>query len=455
MAIPVGGAAPLLRLPQGSDLSLKVGEVLRAVVVDAGEGRILLRMAGVTLPAESRLPLAAGQRLRLRVTGMEGGQVLLEPLPPRAAPPEPSGIARLLRDLGLPPTPSRQEAAGALLGAGFPPTAARVEAYLGLAARLGETERLPAIQAILARLAGRGILPTPPALQVLVSLALRMQNLPPSPGPLPSAGADLLPLLRLFWSQPPPAEAAAAATGQPATETPPPAAREPLPTEGGGSAPPQAGDSPVTSGYREAYPGGEPAQPTSPPPQPPALAGGKPDSRAAEAAPAEPGFPGAPAPAPALAGQALRILMGHLHPLGSQAALALHNGDGQALANLPFLLVSHILGQTADGGSIRLPLADDPTGVHLVWRRKGGGRHFLLTCHLPRLGEVAMEFWQAGDERLLVLLRAKEEGTRTLLRAATTPLQKRIQPHWPRVRVALASWQEEKPLDATGLDVRR
>lgn len=111
--------------PEG--LPLEPGRLLAARVLSVGEDAVRLRLFGRTVTARSLVPLRAGDLLRLRVEGAEGGVLRLRLLAPA---PAPAGLDGLLRGFGLPPGPEAETAARALALARLPLTAANLRAVL-------------------------------------------------------------------------------------------------------------------------------------------------------------------------------------------------------------------------------------------------------------------------------------------------------------------------------------
>lgn len=129
--------------PGTEGLPLEPGRLLTARVLSVGEDGVRLRLLGKTVAARSLVPLRAGDLLRLRVEGAEGGVLrlrLLAPVPaPAAGPPAPPG--------GDPPGAPRETLKGVLLRL----------------FRSGEAGPAPAVQGALEALTARQALSAAPA----------------------------------------------------------------------------------------------------------------------------------------------------------------------------------------------------------------------------------------------------------------------------------------------------
>lgn len=113
----------LMRLGQGQ------AQVMTARVEGFHDGKVVLRMQGKTLLAESEVPLKVGQELRLQVLGQQEGRVWVRPVTTpgvqNVALPDP--VAEALAALNLPPNDTTEAAVLTLLRASLPVTPRAVQ----------------------------------------------------------------------------------------------------------------------------------------------------------------------------------------------------------------------------------------------------------------------------------------------------------------------------------------
>lgn len=168
--------------PEG--LPLEPGRLLAARVQSVGEDGVRLRLFGRTVAARSLVPLRAGDLLRLRVEGAEGGVLRLRLLAPV---PAPAGLDDLLRGFGLPPGPKAETAARALALARLPLTDANLRAVLSALRGRPEPRLTTAYAAAL--LLSRGL---PARGEALAAVQAHLEG----PPPFASVAAELARLVR-------------------------------------------------------------------------------------------------------------------------------------------------------------------------------------------------------------------------------------------------------------------
>lgn len=516
-AAPLRGAGALPDIVLRPIVPVNVGQMLAARVVAASEGTLELAVAGTRITAQSDLPLAAGDTVRLAVAeaGPETVRLRVVPDLPTAASPATTAAAsaaadEAVRPEGMPASTARAVMTTlAQLGASAGADPAARSALLARAQAAGV--QTPAQGAAFARLLTAGLPTTPAAVQGLAaltegpmlgqSLALIGGSASPVTSTTPGAPTSVAGGTVPVPTGPVPA-------GPPST--PPPASVSP------GTAATAVGEPPAAPGPGTAAPAPSAAAPSATPTTPPAAPQTLSSSHAAPSAtPANPAAAAAPAlPGTALAdlvrqvasdavsGDAERVrqavtTLGHgteahlragtappadtvrgaLLQMATDTVTARHTAlaadrtaDALAAQNLAGPALAPQIDPSQQGAYMQMPLPGGQTAEVRVMpdegrggddgRSGGGTTRVAFLLHMSALGPVMVEA-TVGPAGVDAVVKAQSPSVRTFLESQASELAEglaRVRPDGARTRVSVDRLTPPPPRllpgpPASGLDV--